>query len=193
MLGHWGFLVRFASPWQVRNVLHIGSFYGLVAGGFDLGGSVQGFWVVGQHCLASHWRLPRIVGVRPHPVARFLGGWLVLLGFEELQGAAGLADLLLAVGCGHGAQGHVARQPEHTSFGLVSGVHINNVGAGHERIQQEQYQRQGVCVPGGPELPDSADHGGQYQCSKPDHFAIDSFGKDANSGLFAIFDGHGGS
>lgn len=26
-----------------------------------------------------------------------------------------------------------------------------------------------------------------------DHFAIDSFGKDSNSGLFAIFDGHGGS
>lgn len=26
-----------------------------------------------------------------------------------------------------------------------------------------------------------------------DHFAIDGFAKDANCGLFAIFDGHGGS
>ena len=26
-----------------------------------------------------------------------------------------------------------------------------------------------------------------------DHFAIDSFGKDINCGLFAVFDGHGGS
>lgn len=121
LVGDWWLLGGPGPPREIWRGGHIRSFHGLVGRLFGIYGSVHGFWVVRQHRFGGGGRLPAHVAVRPHPRPRFFRGWLVLLGLEQLQGAAGLVDLLLAViGGGHRTQGHISGQSEDVAFRIGS-------------------------------------------------------------------------